>query len=230
MASTYLQLVNKVLRRLNETEISSSDFSSVIGIHAYAKDAVNSALAEINSTHFEWPFNSATYTETLVAGQSEYDFTPTDIKTVDWDSFQIQKSDALGSPNRTLRPIDKDHWYEYQRDVDNTNTDGSDVPTHVFRTYNNGFGVTPVPNAAYTVKFRYFKNFTPLSAHGDETTVPPMFDNVVVNGALKYMYVFLDNPQQASLTDETLFKPTLRAMRSILINDDLYMRDTRVNF
>ena len=72
MPSTYIDLSNKTLRRLNEVEIPVSDFLTVRGVQALVKDAVRAAIAKINQAEFEWPFNAAEFTQTLVAGQSEY--------------------------------------------------------------------------------------------------------------------------------------------------------------
>ena len=59
MATTFIDLTNKVLRRLNEVEMTSSDFASATGVQALAKDAVRDSIAKINQAEFEWPFNSA---------------------------------------------------------------------------------------------------------------------------------------------------------------------------
>ena len=40
MPSTYIDLCNKTLRRLNEVEISADNFPSVRGVQALVKDAV----------------------------------------------------------------------------------------------------------------------------------------------------------------------------------------------
>ena len=53
--ATFLDLTNRALRRLNEVELSSSDFSSARGIQASAKDAINSAILDLNRQQFEWP-------------------------------------------------------------------------------------------------------------------------------------------------------------------------------
>ena len=47
MASTYLVLINNVLRDLNEVELTSSTFSSSRGIQTSAKDFVNRAITDI---------------------------------------------------------------------------------------------------------------------------------------------------------------------------------------
>jgi hypothetical protein len=90
MALSYMNLCNKVLRRINEVEFSATDFDSATGLHAATKDAVLHAIAKINSAEFEWPFNATTYTQTLQAGVESYRF-PSDLKTVDFNSFQIQR-------------------------------------------------------------------------------------------------------------------------------------------
>ena len=78
--------------------------------------------------------------------------------------------------------------------------------------------------------YRYFKSYTPLDLYDDETVVPVEYDNVIVYGAMLHMDVFLDNNEQADFIERRLFKPALSAMRTILINDDIKMLDTRVNY
>ena len=95
MPSTYITLCNQVLRRLNEVEISESDFANVRGIQSVVKDSVKSAIAKINQAEYGWPFNAAEHTQVLTAGQSEYVW-PDYYKISDWSSFQIQKDNALG--------------------------------------------------------------------------------------------------------------------------------------
>ena len=59
MPSTYIDLCNKTLRRLNEVEIPVSDFLTVRGVQALVKDAVKAAIAKVNQAEYEWPFNAA---------------------------------------------------------------------------------------------------------------------------------------------------------------------------
>ena len=47
MASSYLVLINNVLRDLNEVELTSSNFSSSRGIQTAVKDYVNRAIDDI---------------------------------------------------------------------------------------------------------------------------------------------------------------------------------------
>ena len=47
MASTYLALVNNVLRDVNEVELTSSNFGSSRGIQTSVKDFVNRSISDI---------------------------------------------------------------------------------------------------------------------------------------------------------------------------------------
>ena len=41
MATTYLTLTNEVLRELNEVQLTSSNFSSAVGIQAFVQESIN---------------------------------------------------------------------------------------------------------------------------------------------------------------------------------------------
>ena len=56
MAKTFLQLTNELLRELNEVVLTSSNFSSAIGIQAHAQDCINRAYLDIVTEEPKWPF------------------------------------------------------------------------------------------------------------------------------------------------------------------------------
>jgi len=229
MASTYLQLCNMVLRRINEVEIASDEFSSVRGVQALVKDAVKAAVAKINQAEFEWPFNAAEHTETLVAGQTEYNW-PSYFKIADWNSFQIQKNDSLGTGFKTLSPIDRDEWYKNNRDDDyEAGNAGRSVPDFVFPSHGEGFGVTPSPDAAYSIRFRYYLNYADLTNATDTSRIPQSFDTVIVDGALFHLYMFKDNIE-ASQAAYAAFEDGLKDLQTLFINSFEYVRDTRIRF
>jgi hypothetical protein len=64
MAYDYLGLVNDVNRRLNEVELTSSNFAAATGEYSMIKDAVNSAIRYLNQHEYEWPFNHVETEET----------------------------------------------------------------------------------------------------------------------------------------------------------------------
>ena len=229
MASTYLQLCNMVLRRINEVEIAEDEFLSVRGVQALVKDAVKAAVAKINQAEFEWPFNDAEHTETLVAGQTEYDW-PDYFKVVDWNSFQIQKNDSLGTGFKTLSPIDRDEWYKNYRDDDyEQGSAGITVPNFVFPSHGEGFGVAPSPDKAYSIRYRYYLNYADLTDATDTSRIPQSFDTVIVDGALFHLYMFKDNIE-ASQAAYAAFEDGLKDLQTLFINSFEYVRDTRIRF
>jgi hypothetical protein len=66
MAYNYISLVNDVNRRLNEVELTDSNFSVTTGFYSFAKDSVNSSIRHINQEEFEWPWNHVEESEILV--------------------------------------------------------------------------------------------------------------------------------------------------------------------
>ncbi len=229
MPSTYLTLCNLVLRRLNEVEISASEFDSVRGVQALTKDSVKTAISRVNQAEFEWPFNAAEHTETLIQGQEEYVW-PEAFKVADWNSFQIQKNDSLNTGFKTLKLIERDEWYDKHRDDDYTSgNSGRDIPEYVFASHGNGYGVSPSPDKAYSVRFRYYLNFADLTVFNDQTRVPTSFDSVIVDGALYNMYMFKDNIEAAQAAFMS-FEKGLKDLQTLYINNYEYVRDTRVRF
>lgn len=229
MPSTYLELCNQTLRRLNEVEIAADDFANVRGVQALVKDAVKAAIARVNQSEFEWPFNSAQHTATLVAGQTEYTW-PDFFKVADMNTFQIVANNALNVNYKTLKSIDRDEWYKKHRDDDyNAGSSGRGVPEFVFDTHGNGYGVTPSPDKSYSLTFRYYLNYSDINNATDVTRIPTSFDTVIIDGALYHMYMFKDNLESAQAAFMS-FEKGLKDLQTLYINNFEYVRDTRVRF
>lgn len=229
MPSTYIDLCNMVLRRLNEVEIAQADFGTIRGVQALVKDAVKASVAKINQTEFEWPFNAAEHTQVLTAGRTEYDW-PAFFKIADFNSFQIQKDASLGVGYKTLSPIERDEWYKNSRDDDyEAGSAGRGVPDFVFPSHGTGFGVTPSPDKAYSIRFRYYLNYADLTLYNDETRIPESFENVIVDGALYHLYMFKDNLDAANAAF-VAFSAGLKDLQTLYINSYEYVRDTRIQF
>jgi len=227
MATTFITLVNDTLRRLNEVEVITDDFSSVIGFRAQVKDAVNSSIQEISQREFEFPFNYTAGSLTLVAGTAQYSL-PTSFKVADWDTFRIAKDDDIGSSATRIKQINYDTFIKrfYVRDGNAGSLD-RDTPVYIYRTLDNKAGFTPIPDLAYTVNYNYFAYTDDLDASTDEMSVPDQFKHVVVDGAMYHAYMFRDNSQQAALSKQK-FDQGIDHMRTLLINRFTDLRDTRV--
>ena len=140
--SSFIELTNRLLRRINEVEISPADFANTRGVQSLAKDAVKASIARINQAEFEWPFNAVSHTQTLEAGREEYSW-PQYFKVADWNSFQLKKDAELNTNNRKLDFISRDLWYRDYKDADDdAESAGIGAPVYVFQSHGNGFGVT----------------------------------------------------------------------------------------
>lgn len=229
MPSTYMELTNRLLRRVNDVEITESDFLSVRGLQATAKDCILDAIREINASRIDWSFNAVEHSQNMVIGVEEYAW-PTDFTAADWNSFQIQKDDVLNIKHKQLRPISREEWYHNFRDIDyDSETLGKNSPDYCFPSHGNGWGVSPSPNAAYPIRFRYYKNPDDLVAYNDEVTIPSKFDYVIIAGALYHMNMFKENSDGVAIT-KAKFESGIRDMTNLFLPNPTYVYDSRINF
>ena len=105
MATTFLTFTNETLAKLNEVQLTSSDFSDARGVQIQVKNAVNQAIRYINQREFSWPFNAAVASQTLTAGVVSYSL-PSNTKYVDYATFRIRKSETFGNAARHLAFLD----------------------------------------------------------------------------------------------------------------------------
>ena len=94
MATTYLVLSNRILRELNEVEMTSTTFSSSRGIQTAVKDFINKAIHDIYNEGAELPLLHTTTTQALTTGDGEYDF-PSDMRRVDFESFFLKPTELI---------------------------------------------------------------------------------------------------------------------------------------
>lgn len=228
MSYNYLGLVNDVCGRVNETQLTATTFNAASGFYSTAKEAVNSSIREINQQVFEWPFNHNTQNDTLVAGTSRYTY-PSDTKSVDFDSFRIQRDAALGNSTVKLRLIDYDQYLEsFVDDEYSTDTSTRDLPKYVFRTPDRKYGVHPVPDQAYTLTYEYYNYPTDLSSSSDVPSFPEAFRHVIVDGAMSYVYNFRGDTETGDRL-RAQFTNGVDRLRTIFVNNDYeYVRDTRI--
>ena len=231
MATTYITLVNDTLRRLNEVTLDTSGegFDTVRNVQGLAKDAVNNSIRLIIQDGQEYPFLKTTNTQTLTQAQRTYDF-PTDMGTVDWDSFFLKKTSGLDNTPRPLTTITySDYLQNYRtQDDEGDQTNGIGKPKFVYQTLEEKFGVTPLTDAAYEVEYVYFSFPADLTTHTDTTIIPDRFKHVIIDGAIMFIMRFRSNEQSAT-THQRNFEEGIKAMRRILLDDNLYVRSTIIN-
>ena len=97
MSTTYLTLVNNVLNELNESELTSTTFSSSRGIQTSVKKFVVKAMHEIYNSISEIPDLYISTTQDTYAGQREYALpssaspqsTDLPYRKIDWQTFRL---------------------------------------------------------------------------------------------------------------------------------------------
>lgn len=237
--STYLELTNMLLRKLLDTELTSSNFASATSTQATAKDCIREAVQEIYQEETNWPFRYRTGSQTLSIGVEQYALptsTGDEVNSVDWKSFRIQESSSLGVSTTPLEYISHDEWKRWLRPADeDSETVGRQMPKFVYLTPGATagnylrFGVSPSPDQAYTVLFDYSAIYPAFSAYSDDPGIPSRFDYVIIDMALKRFYMFKDNSEQAAYWAGEA-KKGLAVMRRNLMPKKDYMRSSVVNF
>ena len=228
MAYDYLGLVNDVNRRLNEVELTSSNFATATGEYSMIKDAINSAIRYINQHEYQWPFNHVEAEETLTAGTTRYAY-PADAKTIDMDSFRIKRDATLGNTTKRLRIISYEDYLDNYVDSEyNTDTTSRALPNYVFRAPSQEFGFVSAPDKAYTVVYEYYRLPVDLINATDVPSVPEQFRYVILNGAMHFAYMFRGESQESALI-QNRFEDEIKQMRSLYINRYDYLRSTVIH-
>ena len=225
MAYNYLGLVNEVNRRLNEVELTASNFATASGFYNSAKDAVNASLRHINHEEHNWPWNHILEEETLTAGITRYDY-PTDAKLIDMNSFRIKKDTTLNVSTTKLKSMDYQEYLDNYVDYEyNSGSDMQTLPRHVVRAPSQEFILVPTPDKAYELVYEYYRNPVSLELYDDVPNVPLEFKHIIVDGAMFYAYQFRADTQ-ASQIAQGKFETGIKYMRSLYINRYDYVRST----
>ena len=213
--ATYINLVNELLRRLNEVEISEIDFATTKNVQSLAKDSINSSIREILQEAQEWPFTLVTYEQTLSVGTKTYDF-PSDYSKADWESFYLKNTNTT-DPG-VLKPLSYEQYLSTRRaDDDTSGTGGYTKPLNVYKTQEEKFGVTPVPDVAYVIEYKYWKFPADLVLSTDVCIIPDRFKHVIIDGAMMYLMHFRSNDQSAQLHKDK-FKTGIKSMRRLVVD------------
>ena len=213
--ATYINLVNELLRRLNEVEISEIDFATTKNVQSLAKDSINSSIREILQEAQEWPFTLVTYEQTLSVGTKTYDF-PSDYSKADWESFYLKNTNTT-DPG-VLKPLSYEQYLSTRRaDDDTSGAGGYTKPLNVYKTQEEKFGVTPVPDVAYVIEYKYWKFPNDLSLSTDVCIIPDRFKHVIIDGAMMYLMHFRSNEQSAQLHKDK-FKVGIKSMRRLVVD------------
>jgi hypothetical protein len=161
---TYLDLVNNVLRRLRETEVSSvqsNSYSKLIG------DLINDAK-DLVETSWDWSALRTTLTITTTADVFNYSLTGS--------QNNIKELNVLNDTSNLIMQYQTNNWFDSQFLLGNP---VSGAP--LYYTYNgvdtNGdtlIDVYPKPDGVYSLRFNCALRNGDLSADTDTIKIPAM--------------------------------------------------------
>jgi hypothetical protein len=196
MAKTsYLDMTNKILRRVTQNTIS--DVTATTGHALLATNFINEAQTEIaNMTR--WYSLYATDTFTTVADTAEY-AVPIDL------GFEL---DLVDETNNWILIEDITRSF----DTVDPNNDHTGQSTH-FTIQGSNWRLYPIPAGAYTIRERYWKTPTTLAANDDVSDLPVEVENALFYWALAEMQDYLKSFEQADRT-RAKYKNSLNEAKS----------------
>jgi len=158
----YIQLVNSVLRRLRETEVSS------VADNAYSKmigEFVNDAKRQ---TEDAYPWNALSDTLTAVTGADVFNY----VLTGSGQRFRV--IDVLNDTSNNIVVNAPTKWMDERFLL--TNTEKGSPRYYNFNGLNsNGdtqVDLYPIPNGVYNIRFNIIKPQVPLASDADVLLVP----------------------------------------------------------
>ena len=212
MATTYLQAVNGVLRRLRETEVAtvnSTSYSKLIG--DFVNDAKNSVEAAYN-----WNALSDTLTATTSADLFSYVLTGSGVR------FRVV--DVLNDTKDTVMRLAPTHWMNTQFLPTNPQK-GS--PSYYNFNGQDANGDTlvdlfPIPDGVYTLRFNVILPQAPLTS--DSTVIKVPADIVILNA---YARALVERGEDGGLQSSEAYALARNLMADyISLESNRYLEDT----
>ncbi len=214
---------------MGEVTLDSSQFDDARNVQGLAKAAINSSIREILHTTQELPFTLVTQVQTMTIGTGVYSL-PANASSVDWESFYLKKLGSANNAPARLTPISYAHYLNQYRSIEeNTSTGGYTYPTHVYQTQDFKFGVTPIPDAAYQIEYKYWRFPDPLAVAADECVIPSRFDTIIIDGGMMYMMLYRSNEQSAAIHKDK-FENGIKSLRRLVSDDPLEVRSTVIKY
>ncbi len=226
MAYNFLTLTNDALTEINEVNLTEANFNSAVGVHSHARNAVNSALRQINQEAFEWPFFHQTRTATLSVNQVTVPYNSA-TETINFDSVRLQGDSTLGNDSKLLTQIDYEEYLNKYVDAEFNPANHANIPRYVFRRPNLTFGVYPPAKTTYTLYYDSYDIPSDLVSYDDVPLIPEQFRFVIRDGVLFYLYTFRGDPESAMAFNQR-FKDGIKSMRGIYQNRYEYIRSTQI--
>ena len=159
---TYLNLVNSVLRRLRENEVSTvqaDNYSKLIG------DIVNDAKDLVESA-WDWSALRTTLAINTVSGTSNYSLTGSADK--------VKELNVINDTSNLVMQYQTNNWFDEQYHINNPLSGAPQYYTYgnVDTNGDQTIDVYPKPDAVYALRVDVVKRNAVLSADSDALDVP----------------------------------------------------------
>lgn len=230
MATTFIQLTNKLLTTLNETPLTAAQFSGATGFNGQAKDAINNSIHDIIRKFPLWPFLKEQHTISTSSGVTEYTINQA-YSPIDFYTCQVNRNTAVTPAivQSSLVFMDYHLYKRYRYPVDMEASSGQWAqPQWITRPpTGNTIIVSPVPDRTYVVSYETWEVPSDLVASSDVTAIPDQFVPVIISGGTWYTNLFRENIEAATITGKK-FKSDLDDMLRLLVMGFTDAKDPRV--
>jgi hypothetical protein len=174
MSSTYLTIVNSVLRRLRENEVSgvaNTTYSKMVG------DFVNDAKTQVENSH-DWSALRTTIVVPTVSGTTDYTLTNS--------GERIKVYSAINDTSNFFMNYESPNWFNnaYFISGEVSGTPDSYTFIGIDSSRNTKIKVFPKPDAVYSLRFDVIARENELSSDTDTTVLP---SNPIVHLAVAYL-------------------------------------------
>lgn len=160
--------------------------------------------------------------EVTVTGSTTFTYSVSSALSTPATGTIVAKSNSV--LRKKLKLLDYDNWEQnYADDDENLNSTAYGSPDYIVRKPDNNFILSTVPDRVYTIGYKGFVIPNSMSAHGDTALIPTAFDQVILDKAFHYAYMFRDNVEQAGLA-QSRYQDNIHKMRRILIPQAEHVR------
>lgn len=171
----FLEIVNEVLNELDTPTVTT--LSGATGLTKRVMNWVNRTLSDLYNRSNDWSFREASGSLTTVVGIESYSL----AATVDVDSL---KTVVLRDTKMPLTYVDYEDW-ERLGTV-------SGLPG-CYTLFQNQLLLSPKPNKAYTLDYRFQVKLTKLVNDTDTPMIPDKWHHVIVDGSTHRAKLFLND-------------------------------------
>tara|TARA_R110000765_G_scaffold416302_2_gene518073 strand:+ start:610 stop:1701 length:1092 start_codon:yes stop_codon:yes gene_type:complete len=214
VTQTVQTIINK--EYIVRTRTFSNDVSLKVGTASGGTQNLSATLSVTNTGDGEWQTSSFTATATT----TYIGFAESSGSNAEIDTVEVVENETP----RKLNYISHDEWFESysETDLNQTSKNQFSMPTYVYETSDEKYGISPIPDRVLSVTYKYYKTHSDLSGYTDVPSLPVRFHDTIVNRAKYYTYMMRANVAGTQLADKD-YLTGIKRMRIELLNRKNYM-------